>query len=292
MSHTRIWLTIAGLGLVAAAGRAWWAWEITGEEIATREVRVPQEISVDYILSPTHADQLNDLASQEFDVTPDGVVLIGSHAGLLALKSSNDGLQVEQLAEQAPDSFAADGQGTTLTISAQYFGELEDGQFSKLVPLPHPGMRLMPSSLTEIVYLIGGEDEYAGRVYTFSGDGIARIIAEVPEPVVAVCDNATNVYLASKHTIFRVAAREIQVVIRLPDSVGEIVSLAAAPDDRAVYFSTEKETFVVSGLSAIALTRDLGGTIRERDGKLYIWSPQRHLLVSLSGVAEFLAKMH
>jgi hypothetical protein len=289
--NRRIWTAIITLGLVILGGRAWWAWRALDKENATREIHLPQGISADYILAPTGADPLSDITSEDFDVTPDGAVLIGGETGLLALKLDDGGLQAQQLADQVPGSFTSDGQGAMLTISDGYFGQLENGQFSKLVPLPYQRMRLMPSSLPAVVYLIGGEGDYAGRVYTFTDDGIARILAEVPEPVVAVCDNEHSVYLASKHALFRVNGQEIQVVMHLPDSVGEIVSLAAAPDDRAIFFSTDQETFIVSGKSAIALTRDLGGTLRERNGRLYIWSRERHLLVSLSGISEFLERL-
>jgi hypothetical protein len=287
--NPRIWLVLIAICLVAARG--WWAWDQASKTSAALEIRVPHGISVDYILTPGNTDEQSEISGRDFDVTPEGVVLIGSRSGLVALKPTGDGLELEQLTDSMPDSFAADGQGAVLTISDKYFGDLDDGEFTKLVPLPYQGMRLMPSSLPAIVYLIGGKNKYAGRVYAFTDDGTARILAEVPETVIAVCDNDHSVYLASDHTIFQIADGKINVVMRLPDSLGNITSLAASPDDRSLYFSTDTETFVVSGLSAIALTRDLGGTIHERNGKLYIWSPQLHLLVSLSGVNEFLGSL-
>jgi hypothetical protein len=285
------WLFLVLVVLIVVAARGWWAWHQANKFAAAVEIRVPRGIAVGYILTPENSGETDDIIGRDFDVTPDGVVLIGSRLGLVALKPTGDGIEIEQLTGSLPESFVADGQGSVLTISDNYFGDLDAGQFTRLVPLPYQGMRLMPSSLPAVVYLIGDKDEYAGRVYAFTDDGTARILAEVPEPVVAVCDNDRSVYLASEHTLFQITDGKINVVMRLPESVGVITSLAASPDDHALYFATDTETFVVSALSAIALTRDLGGTIRARNGKLYIWSPQRHLLVSLSGVTEFLGSL-
>jgi hypothetical protein len=248
-----------------------------------------QGISVEYLLTPERCSLLGGAPGRDFDVAPDGKIVMTNENGLLELEAGLDGVVADRLAQTRPDSFSLDGKGAVLSISNQFLGELEDGQFSKIVPLPDAGMRLMPSSVAGVVYVIGNAGEPSCcRLYGFFSDGTLQIEAEVPEPIVAAADNRSAVYLASKHNLFRVTSKAIDVVARLPDSVGAITSIAAAPDDSALYFTTDRETFVMSGLAAVTLLQDLGGIARMRNNNLYIWSPDRQVLVSVKGLAGFL----
>src|SRR5207302_4144356 len=112
--------------------------------------------------------------------------------------------------------------------------------------------------------------------------GTLQIEAEIAEPVVAVADNDAAVYLASNHNLFRVTPNGVTIVARLPETLGDIVSIAAAPDDKALYFTTDNEPFVFIGLAAVAILNDLGGTAHFRNDKLYVWSPKRQLMVAVN----------
>lgn len=249
-----------------------------------------QGVGVQYLLTPQRCATLGGPPGREFDIDPTGGIVIGNASGLLRITTTDEGIQADRLTESRPDSFSLDGQGSILSIVMQYFGQLEDSDFSRLVPLPYTGMRLMGSSFTGVAYLIGGNESQSQRVYAFFADGTLQIEAEVPEPVVAVADNWRAVYLASKHTLFRVTSNRIDVVARLPEHLGDITAVAAAADDKALYFATENETFVMSGLSAVALLPDLGGTIHMRNDKLYVWSPTRQVLAAVYGMPELLEK--
>ena len=113
----------------------------------------------------------------------------------------------------------------------------------------------------------------------------------MPETRVAVPYNHKAVYIASSHSVFRVAANSIDTVARLPDDFGKIVSIAISADEKTLYFSTDNETFVMSGLSAVSLLRDLGGTLRLRNGTLHVWSPNRKILVSINGIENVLESL-
>jgi hypothetical protein len=247
-----------------------------------------QGISVEYLLTPERCTLLGGALGRDFDVAPDGKIVMTNENGLLELEAGSDGVVADRVAQKRPDSFSLDGKGAVLSISSQFLGELENGEFSKVVPLPDAGMRLMPSSVAGVVYVIGNAAEQCCRLYGFFSDGTLQIEAEVPEPIVAAADNRSAVYVASKHNLFRVTSNAIDVVARLPDSVGEIMSIAVAPDDSALYFTTERETFVLSGLAAVTLLQDLGGIVRMRGNKLYVWSPDRQVLISVEGLAGFL----
>lgn len=250
----------------------------------TNPVHGLQGIDIQYVLTPERCTALGGCSSREFDVEPNGTVVIGNPSGLLEVTTKPDGIQADLLAQSVPDSFSLDGQGTILGVSGQYFGELESGEFSKAVPLPYEQLRLLSSSLSGVAYLLSPTEPRSHRVYAFFADGTLQIEAELPEGIVGVADDRRAVYLASRHNLFRVTSGGIEVVARLPENLGEIVSIAVAADDSALYFATDKETFVLSGLAAIALLQDLGGTIHLRNNKLYVWSAEQQLLVSVSGL--------
>ena len=247
-------------------------------------------VGLEYVLTPERCTALGGAFGDEFDVTPNHAVVASNGNGLLEITTTSDGIQADRLAEKKPDSFSLDGQGSVLSISGRYFGQLENGEFSRAVPLPYSRMRLMGSSLPGVAYLIGGQEESAHRVYAFFSDGTLQIEAEVPEPVIAVADNQSAVYLATSHAILRVTKNDIQPVFRLPADLDDVTSLAVDADDKALYFATAKETFVLSGLSAVRLLQDLGGVLRMRNGRLYVWSPERQVLIAVSGMREILAQ--
>jgi hypothetical protein len=291
MSTRPRWPLAAGIVLVlAVTARGWWAWHQAETGARTEAVHSLEGVDVEYVLTPGRAAALGHLSGRDFDVEPSGAVLMAGEEGLLEITATGDGVDVDRLAVEVPDSFALDGQGALLSIRGQYFGQLEDGRFSQAVPLPYPTMRLMGSSLAGAAYVIGGEDVSARRVYGYFADGTLQIECEIPDEVVAVADDSAAVYVASAHSLFRLTADRLDVVANLPDSLGEIVSLAVTPDDRLLFFSTDQTTFVMSGLAAVAIVQDLGGPIRFRNGRLYVWSPAREMLVALSGLPARLDK--
>lgn len=286
--------------LIAAAIWGWSAWHKTQPDSTAAEAPVAEVpyadrvhallgVGLEYVLTPERCSALGG-APDEFDVTPNQTVVASNGNGLLEITTTSDGIQVDRLAEKKPDSFSLDGQGSVLSISGRYFGQLENGEFSRAVPLPYSQMRLMGSSLPGVAYLIGGQEVSAHRVYAFFSDGTLQIEAEVPEPVVAVADNQSAVYLATSHAILRVTKNDIQPVFRLPADLDDITSLVVDADDNALYFATAKETFVLSGLSAVRLLQDLGGVLRMRNDRLYVWSPERQVLVAVSGMRDILAQ--
>jgi len=289
VSHLQLKLIAAGL-LVIALGWVWWAWHRTKRDLQTSEVHTVQGLVVQYILTPERVNAIGEMRGTEFDVEPNGSVLIGNGEGLLEITTTADGIHVDRITEKQPDSFCLDGQGSLLSISQQYFGQLENSEFSQAVPLPYKNMRLGASSLAESTYLFGGDGGEGQRVYAFFGDGTLQIEAQIPENVIAVSDNASAVYIASQQAIYRVTSRRIETVLRAPDGLDNIVSLAVSSDDKELFFATEKETFFMSGLSAVAVLPDIGGTLRFRNRKLYVWSPVRQTLIAVSGVDDLVSR--
>ncbi|MGI9079144.1 MAG: hypothetical protein ACR2G6_17710 [Gemmatimonadaceae bacterium] len=291
MSTRRV-LTFAGATVALAAT----AYGFTTRQAALAEARgewvsVIDGVKVEYHLTPAAVAALPTLSSTDFDVDSAGHILISSDSGLLELTTGSNQVKVDRLTSRAPESFALDGQGALLGVSERLFGQWQDTAFTQVVPLPYGGMRLMPSTLAGVTYLIGGIGQSARRIYTFFADGTMHIEAEIPDTVVAVTDNAKAVYVASAANLYRVTSDTIVVIARLPASVGHIRSIAVTPADDALYFATDSVTYVMSGIAAVALAQDIGGALRMRNGRLYVWSPSRRLLVSLSSVTEAMEQL-
>src|SRR5438270_5208789 len=174
-------------GVVVAA--VIWAWstrhagsqqESSGSQVPVGDrVQALLGVGLQYVLTPERCAALGGPPGDEFDVEPNQAVVVGNANGLLEITTSNDGIQAERLADKPPDSFSLDGQGSILSVSGQYFGQLENGAFSKAVPLPYAGMRLMGSSLAGVTYLIRGNASGPYRVYAYFADGTLQIEAEV-----------------------------------------------------------------------------------------------------------------
>jgi hypothetical protein len=288
-SRSRFKLIVAGLFVLALAwvGLAWYR---AKQEVNPNEIRAIQALQVDYILTADRVNEIGQIRGAEFDVDRHESVLLAIDEGLLELKRAPDGVHVEQISQGPPDSFCLDGQGSLLSISQQYFGQLENNDFSQAVPLPYKNMRLAGSSLADATYAFGGDRGDPRRVYAFFADGTLQIEAQIPDNVVAVSDNSKAVYIASPKNIYRVTAKGIETVLCTPVDLENIVSIAVSGDDQELFFATDKETFLMSGLAAVAVLPDLGGTLRFRNEKLYVFSPVKKLLVAVSGLDDLVRK--
>jgi hypothetical protein len=267
------------LGVIVVSAVAWIAsW---GQSFVTTE----RELRVDYILTPKRVERLPHPLGSGFDVAATGNIVIQAGGSLLELEADPDGLVADRFSSSAPDNFTFDRGTTLLTITGQYFGQLDEaGKFSKAVPLPAQGMRLAPSTVGGAVYVFGGPSLTNRRVYAISAEGKLAVIAEVLAPVVAVADSSDAIYIATAREIFKVAEKSVNLVVRVPISTGVIHSLAVCPDNHLLFFSTRDRVYAMQGLAAIAIVKNVGGALRLHDGTLYLWDARRHLLLSFPEV--------
>lgn len=257
----------------------------------TDTVRVIQGIDVSYILTPRRAAAFTPPFSRDFDVTSSGNIIIGDGEALLELESDGGALTVDKVSGEvhAPDSFALD-EDAVLTIAGNYFGQFDEGEYSKAVPLPVNGMRLAPSSNAGTVYLFGGDGIVSRRLYAMHRNGQFEVLVELPEAVTAATDSHVSAFVATASEIYRVKGHVLQLVIRLPENSQPVVSLAASPDDKILYFATPYRVYALHGLAALSIVNDAGGVLRMKGGKLYLWDQSRSLLVGLAEMEKALLK--
>jgi len=280
-------IIFALLALLAAVVRFLMVWRDARPET---DLRVLNGVEVNYILTPTRAGSLEVTLRPEFDVTSSENIIINSNDGLLELEPMSRGLTAEKLGSTAPDSFALDEGTTVLAISGQFFGQLDAAEYSRAVPLPSRGMHLAPSTNAGTVYLFGGEGRSSHLLYAVHRDGQLTILAELTDSIIAAADTQHAVYIATNREIYRVRGNKLELLIRLPENIGQLISLAAAADDKVLYFSSESRVYALRGLAAISIVNNAGGVLRIRKGKLYFWDPARKLLVTLTGVEEALVR--
>lgn len=249
-------------------------------------------LEVKYLLTPELFDSLPNPVNENFDVTSNETIIMNCDSTLLGIEADEDSLVASVLIEKpkAPESFALDGDSVLLTICGRFFGKLEEDNETalKAVPLPYETMRLAPSAYPGVVYLFAGKEAITNRVYAFLTDGTFRIIVDLPDKIVDVADNTLEqVYIATQKEIYRVSPTKSELVIRLPVDVSPIVSIGTLSDNnQLLFFSTKEKVYALHGSAAIALVKNAGGVLRICNNKLYLFDPNRHLMVSISGLAE------
>lgn len=261
-------------------------WIRAAEDNTADKVRVMKGVEVNYLLTPKRTASFAPPFGRDFDVAASGNIIIADSGSLLELEPDGQTLTAAKVNGDipAPDSFALDDGEVLLTIAGDYFGQLDEGEYSRAVPLPVKGMRLAPSANAGTVYLFGGEGVVSRRLYAMHRDGKFNVLVDLPEAVTAVADTQHAIYVATASEIYRVQGPVLQLVIRLPENTQPVVSLAASADDKLLYFASPRRVYALHGLAAISIVNDAGGMLRMRNGNLYLWDQARSLLVSLTGV--------
>jgi hypothetical protein len=187
--------------------------------------------------------------------------------------------EIEVIGQQ-PDSFALDSNGAMLAVAGGYFGVMdESGQIEEGVPLPFSGMRVAPSSHAGAVYLFGGAAKNY-RLYRFIDDGTLQVVLETDVPIVAAADNGTAIYAATASAILKIKAGTPDVAFRAPE--GETIQSLAIGKDGLVFFSTSSKVYALLGPNALSIVNDAGGTLRVRNGVLYVLDSQRRILFNIT----------
>lgn len=234
-------------------------------------------LHIDYMLSPQDAGSARALGN-ELDVTPAGVAIVRVN-GHLAKIGPNQSLDDLGLDHADIASYAVDDSDTMLTVSRGYLGTLDrDGKPLHAVPLPYDNAKLAHSQRPGVVYLFSGDgSDY--RLYGFQEDGLFEILLRADEPIVAATDTADDIFAATADRVVRITPQGARQVFALPvgSDLGPIVSIAAARGG-PLFVSTNSAVFAVSGLVAISIINNSGGTLQLRGNRLYVLDVRRQML--------------
>lgn len=262
-------------------------WQAASEAPAT-SVRTLAGINVTHLVMPGHLEDLALApAPGQFDVTSTGNVLLLSEGRIYEIESTPQSVVADFLSGATGKiaSFALDRSDTVLTITGRYFGQIEaDGLPSQAFPLPSTDMQVVASVARGNVYLFGGRGSSAQRLYVLGSSGRIEILAELPDPIVAVADSAEAVYVATREAIYRLTSKTaaVRVQIDTAELGGPLVSIAATADDKNLFFATAGQVFTMRGDAAVTIVSNAGGAIRWRDDRLFVWDGQRQLVLALA----------
>jgi len=236
---------------------------------------------VEQVMEPRDFARFGSPIARDFGVTPSGAIVFQASGRLRVIDRASRISEVV-LAGVAPDSFSLDPRGTMLTVADGYFGTLnESGQIVPAIPLPYRDAHLAPSVHEGATYLFGGSPGHY-RLYRFIDDGTFQVVLESEEPIVAAADNAKMTFAATATAILRIKAHTPEVLFKTPADgfAGPIQSLAVTADG-IVLFATDTKVYALLGTNALSIVNNAGGSLRLRDGVLYVLDPARRLLFSI-----------
>lgn len=271
---------VVGLAVVVAFGIG------LSEALAVRNGAAVTAIGsarIEQMLGPRDFAALGGPIGRDLGVTHGGAVVFQTGAALRVVDPARAPLpEVHAIAVSAvPDSFTLDPSGTMLTVSGGYFGMLdENGDLVQGIPLPSPDVQLAPSVHEGATYLFGKSGDHH-RLYRFIDDGTLQVLLESGQPIVAAADSETAMFAATSSAILRIKAGTPETLFTAPDDfAGPIRSLAVTADG-IVLFATDARVYALLGPDALSIVNDAGGSIRVRDGSLYVLDPTRQLLFRL-----------
>jgi hypothetical protein len=207
------------------------------------------------------------------------------------------------------DRFTVDAGGVILVVrGASLLQVTGAGALAPVAPLPDSAMRVAPSREPGFVYLLSNRDfdrhnkrdaaiTRPGSVFLLSDhDGGVRRVARLASAPVALSEGADGYYLATADgNLVQVLGARKRLVYSLPRALrggavllSPIESIAATDDSRLVFFSTRTTVYALLGGSAVPVTRNLGGTVRWRDGVLFVLDPDAGFLVGIGHLPDAL----
>lgn len=258
----RSWLVIALLA-AACGGSA------SGPKTKPRDVEV--------LLNPqlASASNLGALVS-DFDISPDRLVVVAD-AEHLYLVGWGGVKAVEGLG--GAESFAYTPDGLLLVVRGTQLLYLADsGTLETFFELPHAGMGLAAGT-TDTVYLFDRtSDDGTYALYQLQpGRELAKLLA-APRPIDSVAHTADRLLFVSDGTVFEATAgKPMRMIVRLE---GSTIRSVAAEGNR-VYASDGAAVYAIADDGIVMVSATAGGTLRVRDGALFVLDPARPLLLRL-----------
>jgi hypothetical protein len=268
------------LGLLAL-GAAFLAVDVLDDRAASAVAHLAS-LKLDIRLTPLSLRRL-DRVGEDFGVNGSGDVFVSLGGGFGQVGAGGAGLRLAAAPGGTISSLALDSAGHMLAVSDGYLGVLTSNPKSlHALVLPYEGARLAPSVRPGAVYLFGGAGGHQ-RLYRFTDSGGLAVLLDSEEPLTAVADTATDVYVATARRVVRLDRDGVRTVFQAPDDPawGPLVSIALGPDG-LLFVSTPSQVYAVLKRRALSIVNDSGGALRVRGDALHVLDRRRGLLYALS----------
>ncbi|HUQ01488.1 MAG TPA: hypothetical protein VM261_03285 [Kofleriaceae bacterium] len=237
----------------------------------------PQATTMEVLLHAALADAsgLGPLAAS-FDISPQRLLLL-EDAQHLHLLGWGGIVPVDGLAPV--DAFAYTPDGLLMTVRGNQLSYLAaSGTLESLIELPSAGMGIAAGADSMFLF----ERQSATRrfgLFELAPGKKARLLLESPEPIDAVAHAGPRVLLVSGGAVFEATPEQpMRVLAHLPGA-RRIQSVAADSASGRVYFSDGAAVFAVKDGCVGVVSSTLGGTLRVRDGALFVFDAKRRVLV-------------
>lgn len=232
---------------------------------------------------------INDNLIDAVDVTPDRLILVSS-PGRFYLAGRGGAVPFGAPADGIISSFAFTGDSILLVVKNNelcYFGP--DARLSVLYRLPASGMRI--SGGAKVMYLFDyGMNDHPVSLYAIARGGFYLKLLDLPDPINAVAEHGNSVLLSSGNALFEFDpdTKGLKVLIVMPKGE-DIISVAADASNNRIYFSTRSKIYALDDVGAVAISDDLGGSLKVRDNGLIVLSTEKSILLRIDGLEEQLA---
>jgi hypothetical protein len=247
----------------------------------------PGQVRVQRILTPATFSMLGASPTDDFDVDAHGRVVVANNDVLYVLEPGDAGIQALPLARVVGlRGVAVDGSAAMLLLTNTSLSEYYDGSVHALLDLPESASisHIAAAVDEQKLYAYGSDSSdanFSHHIVEIDPDGTVRSSVETDKPVTAVTERDGSLYFATPGEIYRWHDGHLSLIIRLPDNLS-VKSVAAG--DGILYFSTADEVYALKGLTAVSITRNLGGTLRSYEDSLYVMDAPRKFLVRLDGM--------
>lgn len=277
--------------LVAVVALAWFADGYIGARVASAPMRVIDGVAANVVFGPSDAGSLGPVLGPDFDVRPDGMIVLQAADRLVALRRARDGSSSSATLASVSDlhSFTGDGSGAILASTDRGVEAIARGNTTTLITLPDGarGVRLARAVQDRAAYLFGGDSSasgFANRVVMLTASGSVDDVARLPRAVVGVADAGDRLFIATAREVFELEQNVARLVIRFP-AKATITSIATPPGGRVVYVATSDRVYAVKGTEGVSIATGIGGSLRMNGSALFVLDPARRTLMRLDNLA-------
>lgn len=227
---------------------------------------------------------LNIQLINSFDVTPRGEILLSTVNQFYLLKWEEI-IPLDPKMEKPINSFTYTSDNLLVVISNNTLCYMD--QFSQLVELyklPNKNMGISAGDSTLYVYdkaTTKTEQKYV--VYMLQNNQKHLKLAEFSTPIISVVEVGKDILITTENKILsaNIETKQIEVIINLPDTVGNIISMTRDFDNDIIYFSTNNAIYLFKDGEIYCITNDFTGVVRYYPNQLFVFDAKKSFLILL-----------
>ncbi len=160
------------------------------------------------------------------------------------------------------------------------------GALTKLFKLPGNEMAICAGE--KVMYLYDqGNTRSNKAVYVLTQGGKYAVLFESVTPINAVAEWKNTILFASGNMVcqFDIKTKEHKVLATLSKEK-TILSITPDPATGRIYFSTSDAIYAINDLTAITISRNIGGLVKFYGGGLMVFDPGKKFLIRITNIEQ------